>query len=194
MSQAFETSSKDSMGAPLVHNFDWSKILQDHDRWLSTIVYARLGEPQAVDDVMQEVALAAVRQSAPIQDRTKVAPWLYRLAVRQTLLYRRKMGRSRNLTRRYADRFQPTENDVREESPLDWLMSIERHTQVRYALRQLRPSDAEILLLKYAQNWNYHKIADHLGISHSAVEARLHRARGRLRKELVNAEAIEESK
>lgn len=182
------------MGAPIVHDFDWSVLLKDHDRWLRSIVYARLGEPQAVDDVMQEVALAAVRQSAPIQDKTKVAPWLYRLAVRQTLLYRRKMGRSRNLTKRYADKFQPTENDTREESPLDWMMSLERQAQVRYAMRQLRPTDAEILMLKYGQNWNYHKIAEHLGVSHSAVEARLHRARGRLRKELISMQAVEDEK
>ena len=182
------------MGTAIIHEFDWSMLLQQHDRWLRTIVYARLGEPQAVDDVMQEVALAAVRQSSPILDKTKVAPWLYRLAVRQTLLYRRKMGRSRNLTKRYADRFRPTENDTREESSLDWLLSLERHSQVRYAMRQLRPTDAEILLLKYSQNWNYHEIADHLGISHSAVEARLHRARGRLRKELVGLQDVEESK
>lgn len=186
-------SVSESLAAPVLHDFDWDSILQEHDRWLRTIVYARLGEPQAVDDVMQEVALAAVKQSAPIQDKTKVAPWLYRLAIRQTLLYRRKMGRSRNLTKRYADRYQPTENDTRECSPLDWLLSIERQTEVRYAIRQLRPADAEILLLKYAQNWNYHKIAEHLGISHSAVEARLHRARARLRKELVGIQAIEEA-
>ncbi len=35
---------------------------------------------------MQEVALAAVRQAAPLADAEKVAPWLYRLAVRQALL------------------------------------------------------------------------------------------------------------
>ena len=49
----------------------------------------RLGEPQAIDEVMQDVSLAAVRQQAPLNDPEKVAPWLYRLAVRQTLLYRR---------------------------------------------------------------------------------------------------------
>ena len=98
------------------------------------------------------------------------------------------------LTKRYADRYQPTENDTRECSPLDWLLSIERQREVRYAIRQLRPADAEILLLKYAQNWNYHKIAEHLGISHSAVEARLHRARARLRKELVGIQTTEEAK
>ena len=48
--------------------------------------------------------------------------------------------------------------------------------------------DREILLLKYTENWNYGKIASHLGISHSAIEARLHRARGRLREQLVQLE------
>ena len=177
-----------------VHEFDWTKILREHDRWLRTIVYARLGEPQAVDDVMQDVALAAVRQAAPIQDRSRVAPWLYRLAVRQTLLYRRKMGRSRNLTQRFADRYQPVESNTRDPGPLDWLLTLERNSLVRRAMEALRPGDAEILMLKYAQNWNYHQIADHLGIGHSAVEARLHRARARMRKELVKLQVVEEAK
>ena len=76
---------------------DWQAALAQHDRWLRTIVLARVRERQAVDDVMQEVALAAVRQAAPLADAAKVAPWLYRLAVRHALLYRRKCGRRRRL-------------------------------------------------------------------------------------------------
>ena len=52
---------------------------------------------------MQEVALAAVKQAAPLADPAKVAPWLYRLAVLQSLLYRRKCGRRRRLVGRFAD-------------------------------------------------------------------------------------------
>ena len=72
---------------------DWQSVLAENDPWLQAVVFARLGNRDAVDEVMQEVALAAVRQSAPLKDPTKVAPWLYRLAIRQTLLYRRKAGR-----------------------------------------------------------------------------------------------------
>ena len=72
---------------------------------------------------MQEVALAAVRQQAPLADPTKVGPWLYRLAVRQTLLYRRGAGRRRKLTDRYANRFRPTETDEHACDPLDWLLA-----------------------------------------------------------------------
>ncbi|MDA7978158.1 MAG: sigma-70 family RNA polymerase sigma factor [Pirellulales bacterium] len=162
---------------------DWQAVLVSHERWLRMIVGARVGEAQAVDEVMQEIALAAVRQSAPLQDAAKVAPWLYQLAVRQALLYRRKMGRARKLTHRYAERqdsASQTEGD-----PLGWLLRDERRAMVRMALHRLPRRDAEILMFKYSEGWSYAKIAETLDVSCSAVEARLHRARGRLRKELA---------
>lgn len=163
---------------------DWQAKLSEHDRWLRTIVFARVGEPQAVDEVMQEVALAAVRQAAPIADVAKVAPWLYQLAVRQSLMYRRKCGRQRKLTDRFAERQQPQESDEREPDPLNWLLADERKRLIRDALEEIPRRDAEILLLKYTENWSYHQIAEHLGVSHSAVESRLHRARAKMRAEL----------
>ncbi len=172
---------------------DWAAELARHEPWLRTVIAARLGEPQAIDEVMQEVAVAAVEQKAPIEDRKKIAPWLYRLAVTQSLLYRRKMGRKRKLTDRYAQRFQPSEHDTRQEDPLGWLVAEERRGQVREAMEQLPKRDAEILLLKYTQHWSYKDLAEHLDISESAVEARLHRARKRLRDLLSAKNVIEVS-
>lgn len=170
---------------------DWQAALTRHDRWLRTIALARLGERQAVDEVMQEVALAAVRQSAPLIDAEKVAPWLYRLTVTQALLYRRRIGRRRKLTEGYAERVRPTEGESRTCDPLAWLLADERRKLVRTALERLPQRDAEILLLKYTEDWSYHEIAAHLGIGHSAVEARLHRARCRLRSELAALDVAE---
>ena len=159
---------------------DWSAVLTKHDRWLRTVVYAWVGESQAVDEVMQEVSLAAVRQHAPLADAEKVAPWLYRLAVTCSLLHRRKQGRGRKLIDRYAERRRPTESD-RQGDPLDWLLAKERRGQIRLALARVPKRDAELLLLKYTEDWSYRQLAEHLGVSESAIEARLHRARGRLR-------------
>jgi RNA polymerase sigma factor (sigma-70 family) len=170
---------------------DWPAALAQHGRWLRTVVIARLGEPQAADEVMQELALAVLRQSAPLTDHTKLAPWLYRLAATQALLYRRRHGRRRKLTDRYAARLRPGEEDSRDDDPLEWLLADERRRLIRRALARLTGRDAEILLLKYTEDWTYHELARHLGISHSAVEARLHRARARLRCELAGLEVIE---
>jgi RNA polymerase sigma factor (sigma-70 family) len=184
------TSSQSEGPAPQLR-IDWQAALAEHDRWLRMVVRARLGEWQAVDEIMQEVSLAAVAQRAPLADASKIAPWLYRLAVTQVLLYRRKHGRRRNLVDRYARDTQPTEVDRRTVDPLDWLLADERGRSVRAALATLPARDAEILLLKYAEDWSYHEIARHLGISHSAVEARLHRARQRLREGLTARNVIE---
>ncbi|REJ64685.1 MAG: sigma-70 family RNA polymerase sigma factor [Planctomycetota bacterium] len=170
---------------------DWQAKLAEHDRWLRTVVYSRVGSPEAVDEVMQEVALAAVRQKAPISDAAKVAPWLYRLSVVQALLYRRKMGRRRKLLDRFTEEYRPTEEDRRTKDPLEWLLAEERRALVRQAMGTLPSRDAEILLLKYTENWSYKELAKKLGISHSAVESRLHRARGRLRERLAELQVIE---
>jgi RNA polymerase sigma-70 factor (ECF subfamily) len=167
---------------------DWQAALTQHERWLRTVVFARVREPQAVPDVLQEVALAAVKQAAPLSDPAKIGPWLYRLAVVQSLLYRRKCGRRRRLVSRFTDDLRYTERQTPPPDPLGWLLAEERRTLVRQALASLAGRDAEILLLKYTENWSYHQIAAHLGIGHSAVETRLHRARARMRQELAAME------
>lgn len=171
---------------------DWHAALAEHGRWLRTVIHARVGEAQAVEEVLQEVSLAAVRQRSPLSDPDKVAPWLYRLAVVQSLLYRRKQGRRRKLTDKYARRNRPTEDDNREPDPLSWLLAEERRGLIRTALERLPKRDAEILLLKYTEDWSYRELADHLGISQAAVQARLHRARARMRTELTALEVIEQ--
>jgi len=169
---------------------DWQALLKEHARWLRTVIAARVPEPEGIDEVLQEVALAAVKQAAPLADPNKAAPWLYRLAVRQSLLYRRKRGRQRKLLDRYTQRSGP-DTGFTPGNPLTWLLARERRDRVRIALDRLTPRDAQILLLKYGENWDYHQISEHLGVSHSAIETRLHRARARLRAELTRLDVDE---
>jgi RNA polymerase sigma-70 factor (ECF subfamily) len=92
------------------------------------------------------------------------------------------------LVDRFAQRHRPTENDTRETDPLDWLLADERRALVRRSLASLPKRDAEILLLKYTEDWSYQELAEHLGLSTSAVEARLHRARQKMRRALAKAD------
>lgn len=161
---------------------DWDAELRKHARWLRAVVFARVGEPQAVEEVMQEIALEAVRQKAPIHDPAKVPQWLYRLAVLQSLLYRRRQGRRRKLLERYRKSREVSVGTPGD--PLEWLLHGERMRLVREALARLPARDAEVLLMKYAEDLSYDEIAERLGISFSAAQARLHRARNRLRSEM----------
>ena len=170
---------------------DWTAELARHQRWLRTVVIARCGEPQAADEIIQEIAMAALQQRAPLRDAEKVAPWLYQVAVRQSLMYRRRHGRRRIREQRYAEKMETDASRPTPPNPLEWLIADERQKLIRQGIARLRPKEAEILLLKYIEGWSYGQIADHLGISPSAVESRLHRARQRLRREMVTLDVIE---
>jgi RNA polymerase sigma factor (sigma-70 family) len=163
---------------------DWPAELERHGRWLRTVALARVGDASSADDVMQEVAAVAVEKGHQLRDRSSLAAWLYRLVVMAALQHRRRLGRKRKLLERYTARVPATDSDSRERDPLEWLLADERRSIVRRALSRLPPRDAEVLLLKYSEDWSYQEMAAHLGLSTSAVEARLHRARGKLRRAL----------
>lgn len=167
---------------------DWAAILTEHGRWLRTVVRSRLGEDQAVDEVMQDVSLAAVAQKAPVGDSSRVGAWLYQVAVRQALMHRRRHGRQRRLVDRYARAEAPSDSGpASEPDPLVWLLVGERDRLVREAVDRLPDVDRELFLLKYTEGWTCRELAVRLGQSESAVEARLHRARRRLRAWLADA-------
>jgi RNA polymerase sigma factor (sigma-70 family) len=172
---------------------DWAAALHRHGRWLRRVILTRVGERQAVDEVMQEVSLAAVSSPAPIADGTAVAAWLYRVTVRQTLLYRRRSGRRRKLIDAVARRGARPADGPNESDPLRWLLSAERADIIRLAIARLPRRDADVLVLKYTEQWSYRELATHLGTTESAVEARLHRARARLRVELRRLHLTEDT-
>jgi RNA polymerase sigma-70 factor (ECF subfamily) len=155
-----------------------------HGRWLRTVLAARGVDRDGLDDAMQIVSAEALRNAERVRDAEKLAPWLYRIAIRQALQYRRRTGRRRKLTERYSDSgLAPSE--AMDADPLAWLLAEEQQQLVRRAIAAMPTRDAEILLLKYTEEWSYREIAERLGTSPAAVEARLHRARGKLRTTLA---------
>jgi RNA polymerase sigma-70 factor (ECF subfamily) len=155
-----------------------------HEGWLRKVILARTGEAQAVDEVFQRVALAALENHGRLSDPAKLAPWLHRIAVIQSCRYRRKLGRERRAVAGLAERRYSLENGYADDV-IALLLAKERRQQVRQAMSRLPGRDAEVLLLKYGEHWSYRQIAQHLGISEKAIDARLLRARTRLRQELT---------
>ena len=171
------------------NGIDWEAALEQHRPWLRKVLGCRVGDRHEVDDLLQEIALAVVRQTSPRRDKEsvlptdpdKVAPWLYRLAVRQSINFHRKSNR-KSAAQPMADL---DSTDMHSE-PLDWMLAKEEAGEMQAALEQLRPQDREILMLKYTENWSYRKLAEHLGVKERTVEYRLLKARQNLRNQLTN--------
>ncbi len=172
---------------------DWPLELQRHGRWLRSVLVVRSRESGIVEELFQEVALAALRDGHTVKDKQKAAPWLYRVAVRQALMHRRRMGRERRRISTLTEQSSVRNHNEQTTDPLAWLLADERNQLIRQAVDALPGKDAEVLLLKYSENWSYRQIAERFGVSEHAVDSRLHRARQKLRCQLSQLQVIEVS-
>lgn len=161
----------------------------ENESWLRTVVRSRISEPDAVEDIMQNIALALVRQRDSLEELNRVGAWLYQVAVRQVLMYRRSKGRKRRFENRLASGEARTAQSTEVRGPLDRVMAAEQQEQVQEAMEQLNEIDRQILYLKYAEGWSYRQLAEHLGVKEDTIEYRLTKARKNLRQKLSHSMA-----
>lgn len=157
-------------------------IYLENESWMRTVVRSRVPEPEAVEDIMQNIALALVRQKDTLSDVARVGAWLYQITVRQVLMYRRTRGRRRRFENGLLGRAATGEVDSLEvRGPVDRVIAAEQQQHVRDAMGQLKELDRQILMLKYSENWTYRQLSEHLGVGEDTVEYRLAKARKQMR-------------
>lgn len=162
-------------------------VLLAHEPQLRRLVHRLLGwpAPQDVEDVVQEVLLAAWRRRDGFRGDAAIATWLFRIAVRKA----QNHARWRALRRRWFARDHAVEAVASAVPPC----AVERADDVRAvhaAMAALRHADREVLVLRYLEGRPIEAIAGLLGIARAAADARLSRARTRLRQRLGSAEDL----
>jgi RNA polymerase sigma-70 factor (ECF subfamily) len=172
---------------------DPNEALRLHGPWLRAVAIARLRGFEGADDVMQDVAIGAVRNWETLRTAANAKAWLYRLTVRAALMHRRTLGRARKRINEaigtYTDKHGASETarprhddgDAPPGDPLAALLASERHAQLRMAIARLPVKDVEMLLLKHVDDCSYQEIARRLGVTAGVVQMRLFRARQKLR-------------
>jgi RNA polymerase sigma-70 factor (ECF subfamily) len=161
------------------------EALRMHGTWLRAVAVARLRSYEGADDVMQEVAAAAVRNWTTLESMERAKPWLYRLTVRAALMHRRTLGRARRRVQEAAELARAREGTMPgafRADPLDALLASERVGYLREAMARLPARDVELLLMKHVDDCSYKDIAARLGVTTAVVEMRLFRTRQKLRR------------
>lgn len=181
-----------SNGKPSISNgaIDWPQTLTDNCRWLHSVIYARLNDRQATEDVYQEICWSVLNKK-PIETITNPAAWLYRVAVRHASNYCRTESRIRKRNQIYAETKSNTINE-NWSNPQSWIFAQEQTELVAAALSQLKTSERQVLYLKYNEDWNCKQIGEVIGVSETTVQTRLLRARKKLRR--ILAKDFEEEK
>lgn len=159
-----------------------------HRSWLLQLVRSRLsrsplsGDP-LVEDVVQEVALAAMRSSDRPTGGEELKHWLCRVALRQCSLLLRKSLRSQAVIDGAGERLQIDAPGVVD--PIDWLIADEDQLLARDAMRRIDPILRDLLSWKYLEQLSYQAIAERLGVTQHAAEYRVFKARKALRNEMT---------
>lgn len=146
---------------------------REHERELRGFLVNRLSDPDAAEDLVQDVFLRAMREGEGFCALDSPRAWLFRVA--------------RNVATDRQRRQRPTEPvpedlpvDAPESEPIDDLNAcIERN------LPALRESDRDIIRHCDLEGLPHRRYAEARGLSTGAVKTRLFRARQRLRERLV---------
>lgn len=134
-------------------------------------------------DVISEVFTVAWRRRETLPDPEHVLPWLFAVAAKTIANHRRSLRRRTNLldkVRRSGTRHVP--------SPELQLVQRSEDAVVLEAVKGLRASDREVMLLSAWEGLSASQIATRFNISVAAAEKRLTRAKRRFADELARRE------
>lgn len=207
-SRAAETPASSASPAPLapvtLPEFDFAGRAAAARPRLAFIVRSFGIEPDAVDDVIQDTLLMAWWRRTQLRSPERFDAWLdaiCRNRCRQYLRVRIPVARRQggptvlSLDHLRGDESAVAANlpDPQAADPLEELDRRDLTTLLDHALGHLPPPAREVLELRYLEDLPEAHAAHHLGLSVSALEARLHRARRQLRHVLSSALRTEAS-
>lgn len=161
-------------------------IVQRHAADVAAMANRLLGWPQDIDDVVQDVFLAAFTGLRRFRGDCGLRTWLFTITV--------NMCRRRQRRRVFRIRTVAIDEDsphlCAEEDVARAAMDTETFVRVRRAVRALPPKYREVVVLRYLQGLETSEMCELLGITANAMQVRLSRAREQLKQSL--GELIEE--
>ena len=154
------------------------RCVRQHSGAIGRLCTAMLGDRAEAEEAVQETFLAAHRAIAQFRGEGRVFSWLVSIA--RHICVRRIERRARQERRLLLV------HDVGDDegSPLELAERRRRARSVRRALADLKPSERDILLLRYQAGLSFREVAVACGLEESAARKRSSRALARLRKML----------
>ncbi|MCU0918295.1 MAG: RNA polymerase sigma factor [Planctomycetes bacterium] len=158
----------------------FDRIVEQHSAAVAALANRLLGWPRDVDDVVQDVFVAALVGLKKFRGDSSLRTWLVTITVNQCRRHRfRRLRRLRLVTPPDARAAESREPDGDRTA-----MDQETFARVRRAIRALPQKYREVIALKYLEGLEVNEICALLGVTSNALQVRLNRARNRLREQL----------
>ncbi len=159
----------------------FDRIVERHSAAVAALANRLLGWPGDVDDVVQDVFVAAFVNLKKFRGECRLRTWLFTITVNKCRSYRLRWRR--RLRVRKLDDPEAAGQDHGAERPA---MDEETFASVRRAVQALPRKYREVIVLRYLQGLEPGEVGELLGIRVNAVQVRLNRARTRLKEHLGN--------
>ena len=181
---ALSTHSDNADDARLVERFKcgdgsaFDRIVSEHAADVRVFANRLLGWDGDVEDVVQEVFLAAFLGLKKFKGHSTLRTWLYSITINKCRSHRRK-----KMIRLRVFPGNQVKIDLAATAPDS--MTDGEFNQVRKAVRSLPAKYREPVVLKYLEELSTEKICEILGLSSNAVYVRLNRGREMLKEKLL---------
>jgi RNA polymerase sigma-70 factor (ECF subfamily) len=153
---------------------------------LYRLAYARVGNIQDAEDIVQETYLRAYRSFENFRDGTSMKNWLAKILINIVRDQYRKNSRHPATVELNESLGEDFEEPVFS-SPEDQLVKDEIDPELSQALRSMSEALATPLIMREIYDASYEEIASALDLPIGTVMSRLSRARTALRKKLLGS-------
>ncbi len=179
----------------LVHAFQhgdidaFSTLVARHEAMLYRIARRMLQNEADAQDAVQEMLLRLLKALPHFRADAKFTTWLYRLATNTCIDIQRRQGRMAPTTSLPDDL--PLAAPAAQADPDHQCERNFRQHLLDQALRELPEPQRMLLVLRDREGLSNQEVADILGVEVGTLKARLHRARGALRRLLESGVQVE---
>jgi len=141
-------------------------------------------DERAAEDILQDVFLRVYSYADRLDETVTLGPWLYRVTVNSSYTWTNRVKRWLYTLQDTLDRWMVStqwhpEATVEEQ---EWLQMLRR------VIDALPPSHRVVIALHYLEGLSLQEIADVTGVPEGTVKSRLHYARKKLRKAILEQE------
>ena len=173
-----------------IFEMSWRKrfeaLIRPYLREMYSYAYRLCGQRDRAEDIVQDLVLRLYKSKTAIDQVENLRPWLYKSLFRQYLNNKRSESRSpfayiesnEDEIAEYEEQHQNTLPEALTELHL-------KKANLARAMKCLAPEFHEILVIHDIESFNVRETADILDIPVGTVKSRVHRARNKLRKILV---------
>lgn len=165
---------------------DLDQLIRTHTARLTSFLRRRVGNPQDVEDLVQDTLLEAVRCLDQFQGQSRPETWLFGIALNLTRNYY-KRARLRDI---YVDVDTEEVASDAGDNPLEIAEQRQRMSRVERVLPDLPEESRQLLHFVVVDDLSYEEVAQQLSIPIGTVRSRISRARSYLKRQIETDPAL----